>query len=139
MIDDFTQDDIRPKRGAMVDRNAEEELFKKLQKSTFIAKLDNMHLDLAVVSNGRRNKNEQFHRFNLFIKDMFDHHYSMQDMITFMDEDYFEVKIVLNCLNEENRYNLEEEMLSKYNIKKRKTKLSILVQEDDKYKTSAFL
>lgn len=129
MIDEFMIDEIKPKKDSMVDRDLETEIFKRIVKSTFLEELEKLNVDLTVVSNGRRNKNEQFHNFNIFVKNMHTiRKISMQDIASFLEEDFFDTKTVLNCLNEENLYILREEMAKRYNIKQTKSRLSLIIE-----------
>lgn len=129
MIDEFMLVEIKPKKDSMIERNVEGEIFKRMSKLKFTEKLEALNLDMNIVSNGRRNKNEQFHRFNIFIKELHSTNFPMQDIAMFLEEDYFEMKQVVTCFNEENRFILEEELTKKYNIKHKKTKLSLIVEE----------
>lgn len=128
MLEEFMLDEIKPKKDSMVEKNAENDIFRKMLKSQFEIKLNELDLDMTIVSNGRRNKNEQFHIFNIFIKDMFVNNFSIADIAMFLEEDFFEMKTVVACFNEENRFLLEEELSKRFNIKQKKTKLSMLVE-----------
>ena len=130
MIDDFLLDEIKPKKDSLVDRDLESDIFRRLTKAVFVEELERLNLDLEMVSNGRRIKNEHFHRFNIFIKDMnMNRKYSMEDMALFLEEDYFDAKTTVNCLNEENLYVLREEMTVRHKIKRKKTRLSLIIEE----------
>jgi hypothetical protein len=54
----------------------------------------------------------------------------MHDMVQFLEEDWFDVKTVLNCLNEENTYILREELAIKYNRKQKTSNLEFLIEEE---------
>ena len=69
-IDSFLLDEIKPKKDCMVNRDLESDIFKNLSKEVFTSEMEKMDLDLNLVSNGRRSKNEHFHKFNIFIKMM---------------------------------------------------------------------
>jgi hypothetical protein len=130
MIDEFLLDEIKPKKEFLVDRDLETDIFKRISKSLFIEELEKMKFDLELVSNGRRNKNEHFHKFNLFIKRMnTEQKFSMCDMFIFMEEDYFDTKTVMGCLNEENIYVLREEASIRFNRKQKKSRLTLLIEE----------
>jgi hypothetical protein len=53
----------------------------------------------------------------------------MEDMALFLEEDYFDAKTTVNCLNEENLYVLREEMTVRHKIKRKKTRLSLIIEE----------
>ena len=129
-IDTYMLDEIRPKKDCMVDRDLESDIFKRLSKDVFADEMKKFDFDLDLVSNGRRSKNEHFHKFNIFMKMMnSDRKFSMHDMALYLEEDYFDMKTVVNCLNEENLYILREEMTLKYNIKQKKTRLTLIIEE----------
>lgn len=128
MLEEFMLDEIKPKKDSMVEKNAEFDIFKKMLKQQFEVQLKDLKLDMTIVSNGRRNKNEQFHIFNIFIKKMYNNNFSIADMAMFIEEDYFEMKTVVSCFNEENRFLLEEELAERFNIKRKRTRLSLLVE-----------
>ena len=129
-IDTYMLDEIRPKKDCMVDRDLESDIFKRLSKDVFADEMKKFDFDLDLVSNGRRSKNEHFHKFNIFMKMMNSNRkFSMHDMALYLEEDYFDMKTVVNCLNEENLYILREEMTLKYNIKQKKTRLTLIIEE----------
>jgi hypothetical protein len=129
-IDSFMLDEIRPKKDCMVNRDLESDIFKNLSKEVFSTEMEKMGFDLMLVANGRRNKNEHFHKFNIFIKMMnSEKKFSIHDMALYLEEDYFDMKTVANCFNEENLYILREEMTLKYNIKQKKTRLTLIIEE----------
>lgn len=130
MIDEFLLDEIKPKKDSLVDRDLETDIFKRISKDVFTKELSKLNLDFSLVSNGRRHKNEHFHRFNIFIKDMnYVKKFSIHDMALFMEEDFFEMKTVINCFNEENLYVLREEVSHRYNIKRTKSRLDLIIEE----------
>lgn len=130
MIDTFMLADIKPKKDSMIDRDLESDIFKKLSKEVFSAELEKNTFDLTLVSNGRRNKNDHFHRFNIFMKQMNNEKkFSMHDMVLYLEEDFFDMKTVVGCLNEENLYILREEMTIRYNVKQKKSRLTLIIDE----------
>lgn len=127
---DFHLPTINQKRVTDFEKGVENDLVKEIYKSKFFEHFYTHNFDIDIVSNGKKNKNEQFHRFNLFIKDMFEHHrYYMQDMIGFLEEDLLDTKQVLSCLNEENYYELRYELSFKYHRKQQESKIDLLVEE----------
>lgn len=129
---EFILPTINQKRGSDYEKGVENDLVKELYKQKFLDKFYALGLDIDVISNGKKNKNEQFHKFNLFIKDMFENHrYFMHDMIEFMQEDMLETKQVLLCLNEENMYELRYELQVKYHIKHKESKIDLIMEEED--------
>ena len=128
-LSEFYQPTLAPRRENNYEKNTENEIIRNCLKSKFFDKLNLENLDLDLVSNGKRSKNEQFHKFNLFIKYMYEkHRIYMHDMVQFLEEDIFETKMVLQCLNEENYLILREELAIKYN-KKRKSNLIELLED----------
>lgn len=131
-VNDFHLPTLNQKKGSDFEKGVENDLIKEIYKSKFFEKFEATGLDLDIVSNGKKNRNEQFHLFNLFLKDMFENQrYYMQDMVSFLVEDVLETKQVLNCLNEENRYELEYEMKFKYHIKQNESKIDLLLEDDE--------
>lgn len=103
-----------------MERDVEFEQTKRITKSIFFKELETRGIDLDVVANGKRIKNEHFHNFNLAIIDLNeDRLIDITDMVLFLEEDMFEMKVVVSCLNEENLYLLREELSKRYNIKSR--------------------
>lgn len=129
---DFHLPTLTQKKGTDFEKSVENDLIKEIYKTKFLEKFEATGLDIDVVSNGKKNRNEQFHLFNLFLKEMFEHNrYYMQDMVSFLVEDMLDTKQVLNCLNEENRYELEYEMKFKYHIKQNESKIDLLLEDDE--------
>ena len=126
MLAEFMPQSLTPKKE--IYKNIEEDLVRSVLKKRFFESLSQMSLDMDVVVNGRRNKNEQFHRFNLFVKDMYESRILMQDIFYFLEEDLFDTKTVLSCFNEENLFLLREELAIKYS-KKKKSNLNFLIEE----------
>lgn len=126
MLEEFMMQSLTPKKE--IYKNIEEDLVRDVLKKRFFKSLSEMSLDMDVVVNGRRNKNEQFHRFNLFVKDMYESRILMQDIFYFLEEDLFDTKTVLSCFNEENLFLLREELAIKYS-KKKKSNLNFLIEE----------
>ena len=130
MIDSFLLADIKPKKDCLVDRDLESDIFKRLSKEVFTEEMEKNTFDLTKVSNGRRNKNDHFHRFNIFMKQMNNEKkFSMHDMVLYLEEDFFDMKTVVGCLNEENLYILREEMTIRYNVKQKKSRLTLIIDE----------
>jgi hypothetical protein len=126
MLAEFMPMSLTPKKE--IYKNIEDDIVRTVLKKRFFESLSQMGLDMEVVINGRRNKNEQFHRFNLFVKDMYESRILMQDIFYFMEEDMFDTKTVLSCFNEENLFLLREELAIKYS-KKKKSNLNFLIEE----------
>lgn len=130
-LSEFMQPSLAPKRENNFEKSVENDIVRSCLKSRFFENLSLENLDLDIVSNGKRNKNEQFHLFNLFLKKMYEHkRIYMHDMVQFLEEDWFDVKTVLNCLNEENTYILREELAIKYNRKQKTSNLEFLIEEE---------
>ena len=128
---EFMQPNLNPKREQGFQKNTENEIIRSCLKSKFFEYLAKENLDLDIVANGKRNRNEQFHIFNLFIRKMYEEHkILMTDMILFLEEDWFEMKVAANCFNEENLLYLKEELAIKYHRKIRKSFLEDLIEED---------
>lgn len=120
-------DRITVKKDFWVERNPEVEQTKKIMKTEFFEELDKLKLDMDLVSNGKRVKNESFHRFNLFLSNIIKtKNIQLSDVAIFLEEDYFDFKAVLNCFNEENLYLLREEMAGK--LPRIKTKLKKFIE-----------
>ncbi len=129
-LSEFYQPSLTPRRENNFEKNTENEIVRSCLKSKFNKFLSLEELDLDIVSNGKRNKNEQFHKFNLFIKNMYENHkILMHDMVQFLEEDWFDYKIVIQCLNEENYFILREELLIKYRRKQKRSKLELLLED----------
>lgn len=130
-LTEFYQPSLTPKRENNFEKNTENDIVRSVLKTRFFDKLTLENLDLDIVSNGKRNRNEQFHKFNLFIKMMYENHrILMHDMVQFLEEDWFDYKSVLQCLNEENYFILREELQIKYHRKQKRSKLELLIEEE---------
>lgn len=86
-----------------------------IQKRNFYKELEKYGIDLTKISTKRRSFNEDFHRFNLVVKNMkFESRLTMVECAKYLMNDYFKESEVLLCFNEENRYELEKEVYSLY-------------------------
>lgn len=135
-IQSFHLPTINQKRSTDYERTNENELIKEIYKTKFFLEFDKHSFDLEMISNKEKDKdkevekkkNEEYHRFNLFIKEMFEkNRYYMQDIVTFLEEDLIDTKQVLSCLNEENYYELRHELSVKYNKKHNESKIDLIV------------
>lgn len=128
-IDAYMIEEIKPKKDATVDSTSEQDIMKRMIKTQFLADLEATGINMEAVSNGRRYKNEEFHKFNLFIDGMSnDKNISLVDIVLFLEEAYFDMRTVLKCLNEENEYNLKYEASRQFNIKIKKSKLESIIE-----------
>jgi len=123
---------ISIKKDFWVQRDAEFEQIKKITKEQLFNELSKHDIDMEVVSNGKRVGNSQFHMFNLIIRKLHTReHLSLSDIAFFLEEDYFDFKKVVACFNEENMYLLREEMVKRFNYKKKKTRLKEFIENSD--------
>jgi len=129
MIDAFYLDDIKPKKDSNVDSTAETEIIKNMTTKQFLDALEATGINMTEVANGYRYKNEEFHKFNLFVDAMSnDHNISMVDIALILEESFFDMKTVVKCFNEENIFNLRYESSRKYNVKIKKSKLESIIE-----------
>jgi hypothetical protein len=127
---DYSQKSLMAKREFNTpEKSMENDIIRKVMKDRFYSEMKPYNFNFEVISSGKRNKNESFHVFNLFLKNMYEEHrVFMTDMVLFMEEDLFEIKPVLQCLNEENTLILREELSIKY--KRKKSKLELLLEDE---------
>lgn len=127
---DYSQKSLMPKREYNnPEKSIENDIIRKVMKDKFFNEMKPYDFNFDVISSGKRNKNESFHIFNLFLKNMYEEHrILMTDMVLFMEEDLFEVKPLLQCLNEENTVILREELSIKY--RRKKSKLELLLEDE---------
>lgn len=130
ILGEFDRPSLAPKREPNSERNNENEIVRSVLKKKFFDRLENHKFNLDIISNGKRNKNEQFHRFNLFIKEMYEERILMTDMFFFLEEDVFDTKTTLSCFNEENTLILKEELAIKYHRRHKKSKLELLIEDE---------
>ena len=127
---EFVLPSIEQKRGSSFATGVENDMVKDIYKTNFLSKFYEMNLDIDTICNGKKNKNEQFNKLNLLIKDMYEHHrYFMQDMFTFLEEDLMDTKQVWACFNEENMYELRYELSVKYHVKQNESKIELMMEE----------
>jgi len=123
---------IAVKKDFWVQRDAESEQVKKIAKEQLYGEIKKHNIDMDVVSNGKKVGNDNFHRFNLLVRRLNRiESISLSDIAFYMEEDLFDFKVVLLCLNEENIYLLREELVKRFNYKKKKTKLKEFMEEED--------
>lgn len=123
---------IAVKKDFWVQRDAESEQVKKIAKEQLFGEIKKHNIDMDVVSNGKKVGNDNFHRFNLLVRRLNRiESISLSDIAFYMEEDLFDFKVVLSCLNEENIYLLREELVKRFNYKKKKTKLKEFMEEED--------
>lgn len=127
---DYSQKSLMPKREYNnPEKSIENDIIRKVMKDKFFNEMKPYAFNFDVISSGKRNKNESFHIFNLFLKNMYEEHrILMTDMVLFLEEDLFEVKPLLLCLNEENTVILREELSIKY--RRKKSKLELLLEDE---------
>jgi hypothetical protein len=125
-------DKIAVKKDFWVQRDAETEQVKKITKEQLYNEIKKHNIDINGVSNGKRVGNENFHRFNLLIRRLIRlESVTLSDIAFYLEEDYFDFKVVLSCFNEENIYLLREELVKRFNYKKKKTKLNTFLEDED--------
>jgi hypothetical protein len=104
----------------LTDQNIEmeEDVIHNISKDKFFTILKKYNIDLVKVSNKKKAFNDDFHRFNLIIKKLKnDDRISMIECAKFLYIDYFKEREVLDCFNEENRYELKREIYKMYESK----------------------
>lgn len=125
---DYSQPSLVQKREPNSEKNVETEIIRSVLKSKFFEEMSKYSFDFDLISSGKRNKNEEFHKFNLFIRDMYEEvRILMSDMALFLEEDLFDAKTVIQCFNEENMIILREEFSIKF--RRKKSRLEILIDE----------
>lgn len=123
---------IAVKKDFWVQRDAESEQVKKIAKEQLYGEIKKHNIDMDVVSNGKKVGNDNFHRFNLLVRRLNRiESISLSDIAFYMEEDLFDFKVVISCLNEENVYLLREELVKRFNYKKKKTKLKEFMEESE--------
>lgn len=121
---------ISVKKDFWVQRDAEAEQVKKIAKEQLFNEIKKHSIDMDVVSNGKRVGNEHFHKFNLLIRRLNKvENISLADIAFYMEEDLFDFKVVTQCFNEETIYLLREELVKRFNYKKKKTKLKEFLED----------
>lgn len=122
---------IAIKKDFWVQRDTELEQIKKISKEQLFNEIKKHNIDMELVSNGKRIGNETFHRFNLLVRRLNRiESLSISDIAFYLEEDLFDFKVVISCFNEENVYLLREELVKRFNYKKKKTKLKEFLEED---------
>lgn len=125
---DYSQPSLVPKRESNGERNVENDIVRNVLKAKFFQYMEPYNFDFDIISSGKRNRNEEFHKFNLFLKYMYEESkILMSDMVLFLEEDMFEVKQIVQCLNEENMIILREELSIKF--RRKKSKLELLIDD----------
>ena len=125
---DYSQPSLVQKRDSGSEKNMETEIIRNVLKNRFFEEMSKYNFDFDLISSGKRNKNEEFHKFNLFIRDMYEEvRILMSDMALFLEEDLFDAKTVTQCFNEENMIILREEFSIKF--KRKKSRLEILIDD----------
>lgn len=123
---------IAIKKDFWVQRDAESEQVKKIAKEQLYGEIKKHNIDMEIVSNGKRVGNDNFHRFNLLVRRLNRiESISLSDIAFYLEEDLFDFKVVISCLNEENVYLLREELVKRFNYKKKKTKLKEFMEETE--------
>lgn len=119
---------LTPKREPL-DRSQEDDILRTVSKQKFYDLIKLEGINLEIVSNGKRNRNEEFHKFNLFVNKIYnDHRFLMTDLFLYLEEDWFDAKTTANCFNEENLVILREESTIRFH-KKSKKQLMFLIDE----------
>jgi hypothetical protein len=128
MIDEHMIEEIKPKKDATVYKSAENDIMNRLNRVKFIELLESSGINMEMVANGKRNKNEEFHKFNIFIDTMNnDENISMIDICMILEETYFDMKTIIKCFNEENEYALRDEVARAFNVKRFRSKLEKII------------
>jgi len=113
-FDDMTLD---PVKSSYSNRNVEEELEKRMTRDLLIETILINELDIKKIS-GKKNGNDQFHKFNIIIKDLvLNGAFTFVEVACFIEETYFDMRSVLKCFNEENLLILKQELLSSHRLK----------------------
>ncbi len=129
MIDEFMLEEIKPKKDSISFRDSEADIMIKLSRTKFLEELEKSGINLENVASGKRIKNEEFYRFNILLDRLNnDENISMIDMVLALEENFFDMKTVVKCLNEENEYCLRDEMIRQYNVKKYRSKLEKIIE-----------
>ena len=72
---------------------------------------------LKIISEQRAN-NEPFYKLNMLLKRLhLDNEINIIDSAVYMYKEFFDMKTVASCLNEENLYLLRKELTKRFNIK----------------------
>lgn len=123
---------IAVKKDFWVQRDAESEQVKKIAKEQLYAEIKRHDINMEIVSNGKRVGNDNFHKFNLLVRRLNKlDSFTISDIAFYLEEDLFDFKVVVSCLNEENVYLLREELVKRFNYKKKKTKLKEFMEETE--------
>lgn len=127
-IVNFQKKNLTPKREP-IEKSYDDEILRAVSKQKFYDLLREEGINLEIVSNGKRNRNEEFHRFNLFVHRIYNaHRFLMTDLFLYLEEDWFDAKTTANCFNEENLVILREESIVRFH-KKAKAQLKFIVDE----------
>ncbi len=114
-------EDFLNKKEIIGDRYNESSLISEINKKQFFDIFKKENIDFDKVVQKKKSYNEDYHRFNYMIKKMTtEGRMTMIDCAVYLAQDYFQVKNVLDCFNEENTYNLRHELANKHNIKMNK-------------------
>lgn len=110
-------------------QESESHLIKSIRKKDFFELVFMNEIDMKRVSDKKKDQNEDFHKFNILVKQLItDKQYNLIEIATFLADDLFKEKIVIECFNEENYYNLRCEFSKKYN-----TEMEFNILEDFLY------
>lgn len=86
-----------------------------MRKKDFFDIIFRNEIDLSKVSEKKKDQNEDFHKFNILIKQLKkERKYTLIEVASFLHKDLFIEKTVIECFNEENFYNLRCEFSKKY-------------------------
>ena len=96
-------------------QGSESNMIEMLRKKDFFDIMYRNDIDFKRVSDKKKDQNEDFHKFNILIKKMKNEKkYTLTEVAIFLSIDLFKEKIVVECFNEENFYNLRCELSKKY-------------------------
>lgn len=106
------------KNDSIVDREAESTLMNEIGKHKFFRIMQQHNIDFDIVIQKKKAQNNDYHQFNFLIKKMREKNdLSLIDCAVYLYQDYFDMKKVLMCFNEDNMYHLRHELANKHGIK----------------------
>lgn len=96
-------------------QGSETSMIDGLRKEDFFDIMYRHEVDFQKVAEKKKDQNEDFHKFNILVKKLVDEKkYTLMEIAIYLTEDLFKEKIVTECFNEGNYYNLRCEFSKKY-------------------------
>jgi hypothetical protein len=101
------------------------DVIKQMDKKAFFKLIEDNNIDLDEVVKKKKDRNVNFHRFNLLVREQCEKgHLNIVEIAVYLYTDYFKTNDVLECFDEYNNYDLRCEISNKFGLTTRKSVLS---------------